>query len=137
MLPRTLKPRGGAAKQVICPYCRKQSEVAQRAMSIFCPHCRKRVILEDYKITSYYAVREFFTCGDVVVEKKGHVVAPIKAGNLTVKGKVQGKISATGTVKLAKNGTLKGDIEAASLKIEEGASFDGFVQIGVVPHTPE
>jgi len=100
-------------------------------MSIFCPHCRKRVILEDYKIASYYAVREFYTCGDIVVEKKGHVVAPIKAGNLTVKGKVQGTINARGEVKITKNASMKGDIEAASLKIEAGACFDGFLRIGL------
>jgi DNA-directed RNA polymerase subunit RPC12/RpoP len=133
MLPRTLMSRGGAAKRVFCPYCGEQTEVAQRAMSIFCPHCRKRVILEDYKITSYYAVREFYTCGDITVEKKGHVVAPIRAGNMTIKGKVQGDISARGEVKIAKSASLKGNIEAGSLKIEEGASYDGFVRIGVPP----
>jgi cytoskeletal protein CcmA (bactofilin family) len=89
------------------------------------------VILEDYKITSYYAVREFFTCGDIVVEKKGQVVAPIKVGNLTVKGKVQGDVSARGTVTLAKGATLKGSIEAKHIQIEPGAAFDGFVRIGV------
>ena len=60
-MPQVLGPRGGAAKCILCPYCSQPTEVALRAMSIFCPHCRKRVILEDYKITSYYAVREFFT----------------------------------------------------------------------------
>lgn len=100
-------------------------------MSIFCPHCRKRVILENFKITSYYAVREFYTCGDVTVEKSGHVVAPIKAGNLTVKGKVQGAIDARGEVKLTKTANFKGDISAASLNIEPGAAFDGFLRIGV------
>jgi len=134
-MPQVLKPRGGAAKCVVCPYCRGPTEVALRAMSIFCPHCRKRVILEDYKITSYYAVREFFTCGDIVVEKKGQVIAPIKVGNLVVKGKVQGTVTAQGTVTLAKGGTLKGSIEAKSLQIDPGANFDGFVRIG--PATPE
>lgn len=123
----------GAAKCILCPYCSQPTEVALRAMSIFCPHCRKRVILEDYKITSYYAVREFFTCGDIVVEKKGQVVAPIKVGNLTVKGKVQGDVSARGTVTLAKGATLKGTIEAKCINIEPGASFDGFVRIGPAP----
>ncbi len=129
-MPSTSRPHTGAVKQVCCTYCGEMCEVARRAMSIFCPHCRKRLILEDFKITSYYAVREFFTCGDIVVEKKGHVVAPIKAGNLTVKGKVQGRVAARGEVRLTKTGSLKGEIEAASLKIEVGAHLDAVVRIG-------
>ncbi|MCH7595365.1 MAG: polymer-forming cytoskeletal protein [Planctomycetes bacterium] len=129
-MPSTSKVRGGAAKQVVCTHCERPIEVGRRAMSIFCPHCKKRLILEDYKITSYYAVREFSTCGDIVVEKKGHVVAPIKVGTLTVKGKVQGTVSARVGVKLMKTGSLQGDIEAPSFVIEPGAAYDGFVKIG-------
>ncbi len=99
-------------------------------MSVFCPHCHKRLILEDYKIKTYYAVREFYTCGDIVVEKKGHVVAPVRAGTLTVKGKVQGSASTQGTVNIAKTGSFKGDIEAPSLHIESGAVIEGFLRIG-------
>ena len=99
-------------------------------MSIFCPHCRKRLILEDFTIQTYYAVREFWTCGDIMVERKGHVVAPIKAHNLTVKGKVQGAVIARGTVSIKKTGWFKGRIEAPSLNIENGGFLDGFVNIG-------
>lgn len=99
-------------------------------MSVFCPHCHKRLILEDYKIKTYYAVREFFTCGDIVVEKKGHVVAPVRAGTLTVKGKVQGSVMSQGTVNIARTGSFKGDIDAPTLHIESGAIIDGFLRIG-------
>jgi len=128
--------RGTAVKQVACTHCGETTEVARRAMSVFCPHCRKRLILEDFKIDSYYAVREFSTCGDIVVEKKGHVVAPIKVGNLTVKGKVQGHVTARGEVNITKTGWFKGEIEAASLHIENGAVLDGFVRIGVTGNGP-
>ena len=130
-MPSTSTRRGGAVKQVACTFCGNQCEVAKRAMSIFCPHCKKRLVLEDFKITSYYAVREFFTCGDIVVEKKGHVVAAIKADKLTIKGKVQGKVAARGQVKLTKTGSLKGEREAVSLKIDSGAHLDATVRIGV------
>ena len=126
----TLTEPGASIKKVRCTYCDGTIDVALRAMSIFCPHCKKRLILEDYKIDSYYAVREFATCGDVVVEKKGHVVAPIKAGNLTVKGKVQGRVTARGRVEIRKAGSFKGDIEAPSLIVENGATLEGFVRIG-------
>lgn len=104
-------------------------------MSVFCPHCHKRLILEDFKIRSYYAVREFSTCGDIVVERKGHVVAPIKVGNLTVKGMVKGQVTARGKVHVNKTGHLRGDIEAPSLLVERGGVFDGFLRIGD-PHAP-
>ncbi len=120
-----------AVRQVICTHCHCATDVALRAMSVFCPHCNKRLILEDYKIDSYYAVREFSTCGDVVVEKKGHVVAPIKASNLTIKGKVQGSVVVRGQVEIKKTGWFKGELEAPCLVIEGGAVFDGFVRIGL------
>ncbi|MEK6797666.1 MAG: polymer-forming cytoskeletal protein [Planctomycetota bacterium] len=125
-----VNPRGGAVKQVVCNYCGKSSEVARRAMSIFCPHCHKRLILEDYKIATYYAVREFYTCGEVVVEKGGQVVAGIRAATLTVKGVVQGNAEVRGLVKLTKTGSFKGELSAPSLAVEAGGKFDGFVRIG-------
>ena len=117
-------------KQVICTYCGGSNEVSAKALSIFCSHCRKSLDLEDHKIASYYAVREFFTCGDVVVEKNGHVVAPIRAANVTVKGRVQGRVTAQQRVHITKTGTFKGDIEAPSIEIDLGGVLDGFVRIG-------
>jgi len=117
-------------KRVVCTYCDKECEVAARAMSVFCPHCKKRLILEDFKISSYHAVREFFTCGEVIIEKKGHVVAPIKAGQITIKGKVQGNIISRGPAVISKTGSLKGGITAPVLHIEQGAVLDGFLRIG-------
>ncbi len=122
-----------AVKQINCTHCGYVSEVARRAMSIFCPQCRKRLILEDFKVDSYYAVREFSTSGDIVVERKGHVVAPIKVGNLTVKGKVQGTVCARGEVKLTRTGWFKGEIEAKSLCVETGGVLDAVLRIGVAP----
>lgn len=122
------RPQGD--KHVTCTHCGHDLEVARRAMSTACPHCHKRLILEDYKVDSYYAVRDFSTSGDIVVEKKGHVVAPIKAANLTVKGKVQGAVVALGEVKLTKTGYLKGEIAARSLSVEAGGFLDAFLRIG-------
>jgi len=100
-------------------------------MSIFCPECHKRIILEDLKIKSYYAVSEFATSGNVLVEKKGFVVAPIRADHVTVKGRVQGAVAARSWVHVSKTGQLKGDITAPSIFVEEGAAIDGFLRIGV------
>ena len=121
--------RAPAVKKVVCTHCERPAEVARRAMSIFCPHCKKRLILEDYKITSYYAVREFFTCGDIVVQRKGHVVAPIKVEHLTVKGKVQGHVTARGSVRVCKKGWFAGELEAPALLVERGGTLDAIVRI--------
>ena len=117
-------------KRVVCTYCEVETEVAARAMSVFCPHCKKRLILEDFKVKSYHAVREFFTCGDVVVEKRGHVVAVVKAGQITIKGKVQGEVTSRGPATITKTGSLKGGLCAPALNIEKGATLDGFLRIG-------
>lgn len=122
---------GAVVRRVACTYCAGAVDVALRAMSVFCPLCKKRLVLEDFKIDSYYAVREFFTCGEIVVEKKGHVVASIRGGTLTVKGKVQGHATVRGVVRIKKSGQFRGELQAPSLVIEEGAVFDAVVSIGV------
>ena len=129
-MPPKLSQSNGAVKQVICTHCDGVSEVGRRAMSVFCPHCKKRLILEDYKIRSYYAVREFFTCGDIIVERRGHVVAPIKVGRITIKGKVQGHVTARGPVRITKTGSFKGELTAPIMHVDGGAVMDGFVRVG-------
>lgn len=123
------REKEAARKQVACTHCDGMLEVGQRAMSVFCPHCKKRLILEDFKITSYHGVREFATCGDVVIEKRGHVSAVVKVMNLTVKGKLQGNVRARGAVVLHKTARCQGDIETSSLRIDSGATINGFVRV--------
>lgn len=123
------------SKTVVCTHCQADCVAAKRAMSIFCPHCRKRLILEDYAIKNYTSVRELVTCGDVVIEKRGHVRARIKAGNLTLKGKVQGDVTARGSVMIGKTGHLIGDLEASVLEIEVGAVLQGYLRIGAASLT--
>ncbi len=115
-----------------CTHCTEEFEVAQKAMSVFCPHCKKRVILEDFKIRTYHATRLFATCGDVLVEKKGFVSAPMRVENLTIKGRVQGDIKARGCVTIASTGEMRGDIRAPRLVVAGGAKLNGFCRI-----TPE
>ena len=132
-MPTIPKQRPGAVKQVVCTHCEQTCEVGRRAMSVFCPHCRKRLILEDFKVTGYHGVREFATCGDILVEKNGHVAAFIKVENLTVKGTVRGNVLARGRVKIHKAGWLEGDVQAPILQVENGAKLSGFLRIGQPP----
>lgn len=129
-MPLILKPRPAAAREITCTQCGKKTEAARRAMSIFCPHCNKRVILENYKIRGYYGVVEFATCGDIVVERTGRVVARIKVNHLTVRGCVEGSVVARGQVVIQKTGFLKGDVQAPSVSIEEGGKLVGYLNVG-------
>lgn len=125
-----------ARRTVTCTHCGGQSEVGQKAMSVFCPHCRKRLIIQDFKIKTYHSASEFSTCGSLVVERKGHVVAPIIVGALTVKGKVQGRVTSRGLVLIGKTGWLKGELHAPQLRVEPGGVIIGFVRIGSLEACP-
>ncbi|MCP4592457.1 MAG: polymer-forming cytoskeletal protein [bacterium] len=127
------KKRPRAIREAVCTHCAKACEVGGRAMSVVCPHCNHRLILEDFRITAYYGVREFATCGDILVEKNGHVAARITVGELVVNGEVQGNVIARGRVAVHRTGSLRGDIEAPRLRVESGARLDGFVRIGAPP----
>ncbi len=132
-MPLVSTEYASGSKTVVCTHCQNECEVAKRAMSVFCPHCRNRLILEDYAIKNYTSVRELVTCGDIVVEKRGHIRARIKAGNLTVRGKIQGDVTVCQSVKIGKTGHLIGDLEASVLEIEGGAVLEGFLRIGGAP----
>jgi hypothetical protein len=117
-------------KRVACTHCGGESEVADRAMSVFCPHCRKRLILENFRIKSYHAVREFATCGNIVVEKRGAVAARIVVDNLLVRGRIQGDVLARGKIQITRTGEVRGDLRAPRLIVEVGATIKGHCQIG-------
>lgn len=136
-MPRVAEKHASGSKQVICTHCQETSIVAKRAMSVVCPNCRKRLILEDYQIKNYTSVRELVTCGDILVDKRGHVRACIKAGTLTVKGQVQGDVWARGLVKISKTGRFVGALTAPRLQIEDGAVVEGFLKIGDTPNTDD
>ncbi len=121
--------RTAKTKIVNCTHCGGANEVAARAMSVFCAHCRKRLILENYVIKSYQAVKGYATCGDVSVEKRGRVAAPIQSNSLTVKGKVNGKVEARGKVEVTSTGSLEGSLKATSLIVVQGAQFNGYCEI--------
>lgn len=133
------KATKGERKQIVCMYCDGPIEVSAKAMSIFCPHCHKRVVCEDYTIKSYHAVRNFATCGNVVIESKGHVVAPIRASSLIVRGLVRGDILARKVIEIGSTGEVQGDVESPRLIIHDGAKLSGTYKISRngTPKKPE
>lgn len=69
--------------------------------------------------------------GDVVdavsveVGKGGRVKGNISAETLSIAGSVSGDVVASRSIELLKDGRLSGSIRTPSLRIEEGARFDG------------
>ncbi len=131
------KPVLKDAKIVPCTYCSEPIQVSKSAMSIFCPHCHKRVVCEDYTIKSYHAVRLFATCGDIVIEKKGHVVAPIMANSLIVRGLVKGNVKVQDVVEIEPGATIQGDVEGPRMILHDGAKLIGACRIVRRPVTKQ
>lgn len=99
-------------------------------MQITCKHCYKSLRVEDVLIKAYEARRSIDTCGVVVVEKRGNVVADrILCGGLIVRGKVKSSVQSRGTVLVGPEADLIGDVTAPSLAIGAGAVLNGFYRI--------
>jgi len=116
-------------RTVSCIHCSRPIQVSVKTMSIFCPHCNKRVVCEDYTIRSYHAVRSVSTCGNIIVERKGHVVAPIRAESLIVRGLVRGSVVARNVVQIESTGTIQGNVEAPNLIVRDGGKLIGQCKI--------
>lgn len=71
---------------------------------------------------------EIQASGNVTI-KSGTVNGDITCKDLNVKGTVNGNINATGTVALANDAKVKGDIKAARMGMEIGAIVDGRISI--------
>ncbi len=71
---------------------------------------------------------EIQATGNVTI-KSGNVNGDITCNDLNVKGTVAGSINASGTVALANDAVVKGDIRAARMGMEIGAIVDGRVTI--------
>jgi cytoskeletal protein CcmA (bactofilin family) len=102
-------------------------------MSVSCPKCYKPVVIEDVVIKSAHAVRKVQTCGKVVVEAKGRLIAATieASGGVEVLGILEGNVTTPGRVVIGGKASWKGDCRAASLKVELGAVVSrGYFVIG-------
>lgn len=71
--------------------------------------------------------------GNVTVGPKGRVVGDIKAREIHVQGTVEGKLDAAKRAVLGTTARVTGDILSPGLVIEEGARFQGRVEIPQEP----
>jgi cytoskeletal protein CcmA (bactofilin family) len=64
------------------------------------------------------------------------IEANINCGSATVKGQVNGNITARDFVALEPGARVKGDITAPALSMAKGATFDGVSKMGTVSSSP-
>jgi cytoskeletal protein CcmA (bactofilin family) len=73
---------------------------------------------------------EFRVTGNLDVAQGATARISIEAANVTVKGQVEGAVTARDKLTLGKNARLSGDIVVRRLQIEDGASLNGHVRMG-------
>jgi len=70
---------------------------------------------------------ELKVSGDVAVESTANVSATIEGGNVSVRGQVNGNVSAKRRLTLGGSGRLNGDVRVGRLTVEDGATLNGNV----------
>lgn len=63
--------------------------------------------------------------GTLVVGESAEVEADITGGNVTIRGKVKGSVTATQRVHLQDRGAFSGELSTPSLQMDESVTFDG------------
>lgn len=65
----------------------------------------------------------------LTVKPKGRIVANVNATKIFIEGKVKGDLHATVSVKVREGGEVEGNIVAPSVALEDGATFNGNIQM--------
>ena len=70
---------------------------------------------------------EVITTGDVNVEASAVVKARLECRNLSIRGRVEGEVTAQQRLRLAGSGYLQGNLRVGKLHVEDGATFNGSI----------
>ncbi|HEV2033357.1 MAG TPA: polymer-forming cytoskeletal protein [Candidatus Dormibacteraeota bacterium] len=68
--------------------------------------------------------------GDVEIDDEAKVNASVAGRDVSIRGHVNGHVTARKRLMVAKTGSLTGDVHVARLVIQDGASFSGNVSMG-------
>lgn len=71
--------------------------------------------------------------GRLTVGKNAHITGEIRTGSVTVYGTIDGNVTAVERCELHSGCTLRGDIEAPRLVVDEEATFLGSAKISTRP----
>jgi cytoskeletal protein CcmA (bactofilin family) len=80
-------------------------------------------MVEDVVVKTAHAVRKLQTCGKVVVQRRGRVIADLVVGQegIEVIGVLEAKVARGGPVKITSKALWRGDCHASAISVEEGA----------------
>jgi cytoskeletal protein CcmA (bactofilin family) len=81
--------------------------------------------LPDDRTVTCRVEGEILSPATVIIAPEAKVKARIKAASVVIFGTVEGDIHASGRAELKSSSTLHGDIHAARVLVEEGATFHG------------
>ncbi|OLC24268.1 MAG: hypothetical protein AUG06_03160 [Actinobacteria bacterium 13_1_20CM_2_65_11] len=70
---------------------------------------------------------ELKASGDVSVDSTANVQATIEGSNISVRGQVNGNVTARRRLTLGGSGRLNGDVKVSRLTVEDGATLNGNV----------
>ena len=70
---------------------------------------------------------ELKASGDVLVDSTANVQASIEGANVSVRGQVNGNVTARKRLTLGGSGRLNGEVKVARLTVEDGATLNGNV----------
>lgn len=84
---------------------------------------------EDIVIEGHFEGKIDLRNSNILVGETGKIKADIRASNITIKGSVEGNIQAANKVFISTKGQLKGDINAPTISIMDGARFRGSVKM--------
>lgn len=76
---------------------------------------------------------ELSATGDIQVDSSASVKAQMEGRNVTVRGQVNGNVTAKRRLVLAGSGTLNGDVRVSRLSVEDGATLNGNVSMQAAP----
>jgi len=84
---------------------------------------------EDLIINGRFTGKIFLENNSLYIAEGSTVKADIKVKNVTIKGKAEGSIHASGKVFITKEGKMTGNITAYRISIMEGAKFKGSIRM--------
>lgn len=114
-------PALSGPRQVACFECRTTHSVPATAASTSCPRCGVQISLADIHVTALRTL-EARTQGDVTVRRKVTLVGGANCRNLTVFGKILGRIDCSGTATFRSSGNILGNVRCHRIVIAAGKS---------------
>jgi len=129
---RPVPDRTPRHRKVTCFECGAELDVPASAESSMCKWCSRYLDLHSYRITNAVA-KNFKTKGALVIEPKGWVFnTESVAGEVVIKGKFHGKLTAEQSLTIHTGADIKGILVVAHLILPAGQSFcrDGALKTG-------